>query len=116
MRIDYGQGEQEAVLSIHTMMLYEQEFGRDIIQDLFGKAKVRKDEEEEDVLFSVDYRDTNWTSAVRVLWAALKTADDSLPPFSEWERSLGAVNLHVVAHALMQEALRQFFRTGASDS
>lgn len=115
MKIDYGQGEKEIVLSVYTMMLYEQEFGSDIIKDLFGRAVLRK-EDDEDVVFAVDYRDTNWTAVVKVLWASLKAADDSVASFKQWQKDLGAIDLNATSNAIIAEAWRVFFRAGASDS
>lgn len=116
MLIDYGKGEKEAILSVETMTVYEQEFGRDIIQDLFGRVVVRKEQHEEDVEFAVDYRDTNWTAIVRVLWAALKTADGSTPSYKEWSKSVGNIDLNAIGRPILDEAWKMFFRAGASDS
>lgn len=116
MKINYGHGEVEAIISLHTMMVYEQEFHSDIIKDLFGRAVIREEKDDEDVVFAIDYRNTNWTSLVRVLWAALKTADDSLPSFDQWHREVEEIDLWEVQQTIGKEALRQFFRAGASDS
>lgn len=117
MRVDYGAGDAEAVLGVYTLVLYEQEFRSDLIQDLFGRAVMRKEpEEEEDVVLAVDYRDVNWTALTKVLWAALKAADDSVPSFAKWAAGLGPIDLNAVHLALVPEALRMFFRTGAGGS
>lgn len=116
MKIDYGDGEREALLGVYALVVYEQEFRADLIQDLFGRAVMRREPEEEDVVFAVDYRDVNWTALTRVLWAALKAADDSVPPFKAWAAALGPVDLNAVHLALVPEALRMFFRTGAGGS
>lgn len=113
MLIDYGCGPLEARMGVKTMTVYEQEFGRDIIQDLFGRAVIRK-QAEDDVEFSVDYRDTNWTALVRVLWAALRTADESVPPFEVWGAGIEELDLNAVGDALFPEAYRVFFHTGVS--
>lgn len=116
MRVDYGCGERECALGVHAMMLYEQEFGSDIIKDLFGRVVLRRQADDPDVEFAMDYRDTNWTAAVKALWAGLKSADESVPPFREWERSAGAIDMNAVVAALIPEAWRMFFRAGADDS
>lgn len=116
MKIDYGNGEVEALLSVFTLTVYEQEFKADLIQDLFGRAVLREEKDEEGVLFAIDYRDVNWTALTRVLWAALKAADDSLPSFKEWSKGVGSIDLNAVHRAIVPEAMRQFFRAGASDS
>lgn len=112
MRIDYGRGPEEAVLSVHTLMLYEQEFnGADMIQDYYGLSIARKQEYGDDVETVLDFRNVNWTALVRVLWAALKTADDSLPPFAEWEAGLPDIDLFAVNRELGPEVMRRFFRS-----
>lgn len=113
MRIDYGQGEKEAIIGIHTMMIYEQEFRSDIVQDIFGRQVLREEKDGDDVVFAVDYRNVQWTAALKVLWAALKTADDSVPSFSEWSNGLGPVNLDEIVSAIVPEVRRQFFRPRA---
>lgn len=115
MKLDFGYGEQEVICSITTLMVYEQEFKRDLIQDLFGRMVLR-DETEEEGEFVLDFRDTNWTALIRVLWAALKTADDSLPPFAEWQANLEDVNLYIVQGVLVPEVQRRFFRAGGTGS
>lgn len=116
MLIDYGRGEEEAVISVATMMVYEQQFHSDIIQDLFGRSVIRRKDDSEDILLEVDYRDVNWTALVRVLWAALKTADETYPSFREWSLSLGPIDLNDLSAKLIPEAYGQFFRAGAAGS
>lgn len=116
MKLDYGYGEVEALLSVYTLSIYEQEFKADLIQDLFGRAVLREEKDEEDVIFAIDYRDTNWTALTRVLWASLKAADDSLPSFKEWSKGVGSIDLNAAHRAIVPEAMRQFFRAGVSDS
>lgn len=116
MVIDYGEGEAEALMGVQTMTVYEQEFGRDIIQDLFGRAVVRRQEVEDDVEFAVDYRDVNWTALVRVLWAAIRTADPETPPFAVWSARVGSLDLNAVNDALYPAAIGAFFHSGDSGS
>lgn len=130
MKIKIGEVEKEGILSIETLMVYEEEFGRDLIQDYFGKVEVRRsdlkdilpeedapveddssiEEEQDDVLFSIDYTTTNWTAITRVLWAALRTADRSIPAYQSWVKTLEAVNLNEINNQLTPECVRQFFR------
>ena len=116
MKLDYGCGEVEAIFSVETMMVYEQEFGADIVQELFGRAVVRREESADDVLLAIDYRNVNWTKCVKVLWAAMKTADQSLPPFSQWVKDAGPIDLGTVADRVLSEATKGFFRAGAGDT
>lgn len=116
MLIDYGKGEEECALGVTAMMVYEQQFRSDIIQDLFGLAAIRRSPEDEDIVFAVDYRTTNWTAVVKALWAGLKAADDGCPGYREWSAGLGAIDLNRLAEEIIPEAYGKFFRAGAGDS
>lgn len=126
MKVDYGAGEKELLFSGWTLVLYEQQFGGDLIQDLFGKVEVRKSdvetalrnvgvdeaperEDDDPVLFTSDYTQTNWTAILKALWAGLKTADDALPGFTQWSRGLGAIDLGQLQKEIVPEAMRMFF-------
>lgn len=108
MRIDYGKGEVEAIMSVETLMVYEQEFDSDLIRDFLGLQDVSDDEAEGGE--SLDFRQVNWTALVRVLWASIKVADPDTPSFKEWCRGLGDINLLKVNAALGAEVVRKFFR------
>ena len=110
MVIDYGKGEVEVDVSTWTLVLYEQEFGKDLIKDVFGRSEVREDAD--DVMFVVDFTQSNWTAFVRLLWAAIKTVDDSLPSFKEWARKEGYINVNTIMNELTEAALKGLFRTG----
>lgn len=112
MVIDFGNGPREAVVSVETLTVYEQEFGgADLIRDFMGVQNVSEDVDAD----SVDFRRVNWTALVRVLWAALRTADPEVVPFREWAASVGDVNLLVVNAQLGREVVRRLFRAGAAD-
>lgn len=135
--VDYGQGEKEIIVSVKSLMLYEQEFGgRDMIKDVYGRVSLRKSDvkalekldtveeaeefvetgDSDEILMELDYRNTNWTALIRALWACLKTADDSLPPFKEWEQGVGDIDLFSVSNQIVPELNRKFFRAGVSAS
>lgn len=117
MLIDYGQGEREIAVSILTLMIYEQEFGGDMLKDLFGRVEIREDDlVDAGTTFTFDYTTYNWTAATKALWACLKTADDSVPSFRTWASQVGDVNLYKAWLQLMPEVSRRLFRTGATDS
>lgn len=112
MRFDYGCGEREAKVSALTLVIYEQEFGgADLVKDFYGKVVYRKEKAGETVL---DYTRTNWTVALKVLWAALKTADDGLPSFRAWVAGVGDINLIDLSAAVRKECEAHLFR--ASDT
>lgn len=116
MLLDYGCGEKELVYSVETLLVYEQEFGgADMIKDLFGRVVVRSNHADDgDVVLALDYRDTNWTAALKALWAGEKTADPATPSFKEWSRKVGDVNLYKVTNAVVPEVQARFFRAGDS--
>lgn len=71
-------GEKVACdVTFDTALIYEQEFGGDIIADLFGRqttdgALFVFDDEN---LVGIDFTKVRWLSLTKVLWAAMKTAD-----------------------------------------
>ena len=100
MRIDYGQGEKEVLLSVYTMMVYEQEFKSDPIHDLYQG----------------DFNDVYFPAVPKVIWAGLKAADDTIPSYAKWAREVKGVNLRDLSNELIPEINEAFFRAGASDS
>lgn len=121
MKFDFGHGEEEIIVSVYTMVLYEQEFnGADLIQDLFGKMVIRKEDEsllaDEDVIDVIDFTSVNWTTLTKVLWASLKTANPALPSYKDWASTLGEINLYSLSGELTAEIRRRLFRVGDTAS
>lgn len=116
MKIDYGYGEKEIIVSVLTLTLYEQEFQSDLIQDLFGRVSVEDTDASENEIILLDFSRTNWTAVTRCLWACLKTADPSLPSFKSWASSLGKVNLFDLKEELIPVVMENLFCAGASFS
>jgi hypothetical protein len=119
MKVDFGQGEKEAVISVWTLVVYEQEFGSDMLKDLFGKETVRKsdlEESDDDILFEFDYSVHNWTAALKVVWASLKAADDKTPKFEQWAKTVGDVNLFDIIGEFVPEVRARLFRPRADAS
>lgn len=112
MKLDIGGEEVEAELGFETLVTYEEEFGRDLIQDFFGKSEVPVGEEADgsESTVTIDFTQTNWTAITRVAWAAIRTATPSLPGYREWLRGVGETNLRELNEALLPEAVRKFFR------
>lgn len=114
MKVDFGQGEKEALVSVWTLSIYEQEFGSDMIQDLFGEEVVKADNEDDDnVIFKFDYHDFNWTAATKALWAALKCADPDTQPYAIWARELGDIDLWSIIRDFLPEVRARLFRPSA---
>lgn len=116
MKITIGDAEHEAVFGVGTLVIYEEEFGRDLIQDLFGKVQVTDpDGKADDVLYTIDYTQTNWTALLRAAWAAIRAAEPSTKPFKAWAAGIGSVNLNDLSNQVVPEAIRQFFRPKGRD-
>lgn len=111
--IDYGEGPKPVEASILSLVTYEQEFGSDLIKDVFGKVEL-DDSAGDDATFVYDFGKTNWTALCRALWAFLRTADPSVPAFEEWARGVSGVNMHRVSREIFQLANDAFFRPQAA--
>ena len=114
MKIDTGNGnEVEVELGFETLVIYEEEFGRDLIKDFFGKTEVPVGDEadgSEDTV-TIDFTQTNWTAITRVVWAGARTAaGDGFPGYREWIRTVSDMNLRQASDTMMPEAIRKFFR------
>ena len=106
MTIDYGQGPKKASASLLALFIYESQFGgADMARDLFEYRGGGGDLASE----------VNWTACVKALWAMLRAADRSVPPFEEWAASIEGVNLVDVAPQVLRAAREGFFRPGAAE-
>ena len=111
MKVDFGKGEIEVVYNFYTLYIYEQEFGTDLIKDVFGIAK--DDGESGEVLF--DFTTVNWTSLTKALWAGAKCADPSFPRYEEWARTMGGgISFMELAGVLINEINKELFRFGVA--
>ena len=117
MIIDYGCGEREIEPSVWSLALYEQEFGSDLIQDVFGRQRsngAASDEGESEIIF--DYTEANWFALTRALWAMLKAADDKIPRFSEWAKTATGMNMYLLFMGITSAVRDGFFRSGPAVS
>lgn len=101
--------EMEAKLSAFSMVLYEQEFGSDLIADLNGK--VRANDDEEGVLF--DFAKVPWMKILQGTWAMLKTAKPSTPHFEKWVKGVEEFNIFDLRNTLEIAVSDNFFHTAA---
>lgn len=113
MRLDLGNGEVELDVNFWTLVIYEQQFGGDLIGDLFGKVTA---EEDENGVLSIDYTKYNWVAATRAMWSACFCADRTTPPYEDWCRTMSDVNMWPLINEFKSEILARLFRTGAADS
>ncbi len=108
----------DAEVSFLTLQLYEAEFRADIIQEFFGvqddQAPVTYDKNGEAIV-KIDFTKIGWSSIVKALWAACKTADPSTPSYSSWMKKAKGVNMWLVRDQLSNELSDCFFRSGTAD-
>ena len=113
---EIGGKTAKAEVTFYTALLYEQEFGGDMLKDLFGvqssdPALVVDGGE----VVTIDFTKTNWTVLMKVLWAAVKTADEFTPNYTAWMRKARGTNLFLVNQLLSEEIGECFFHTEAAE-
>lgn len=101
----------EAQASVLTLVLYEQEFGKDLIKDLFGKTSL--DDAEQDGSY-IDFTLNNWTAIPRVLWAMCKTVDESVPRYREWAKGITGIDMFSLNQEIADAVVDAFFRPAAA--
>ncbi len=98
-------------VTFYTAQLYEAEFRSDIIKDLFGEQDTSPALElDGESIVRIDFTKVNWFATMKVLWAAIKTADDSTPNYTEWMKRTRGLNLWMVQELLGAEVADCFFR------
>ena len=127
MLYDYdGSGrERELCISAHTLMVYEQQFKRDMLKDVFGRITISEDVVDDDgKVLIADYTQDNWTNYLKALWAMLRSGADlarsegrayeEVPPFDEW--SMHATNLDMadISRVVVEGVQRDLFRSGTA--
>ena len=111
--IEVNGKRHKAKVTFKTAFIYEAEFHSDLTKDFFGK-QVFKEEKAEEKAITIDFTATNWNAVMRVLWAAMKTADPSLPGFERWSEEAEGANLWYAAEVLSMECADCFFRPDSS--
>lgn len=101
-------------VTFYTAWLYENEFRKDLISDFYGVQDLSPVVSMDDDEFKVDFTKVNWLAATRVLWAAVKTADDSTPSYNAWMRKTQGVDTWVVRQKLDEAISECFFRSEAA--
>lgn len=105
-----------AKVTFYTAQLYEAEFRSDMIKDLFGETSLEPavTVDGDDNVLKVDFNKVNWTAMAKVLWAAIKTADESTPGYTSWMKRTSGVNMWLVQEVLGAEVADCFFRAEAA--
>lgn len=129
MLYDYdGSGvERDIVASVHTLMIYEQQFKTGMIEDVFGRVSLEgheNDIDEDGNLRVADYTIDHWGAYVRALWAMLKAGSDLaraegrpydiVPSFDAWSVTAVNVDLSELSRIVIGECQRGLFRAGAA--
>ncbi|WP_028263941.1 hypothetical protein [Atopobium fossor] len=124
-------GEHEAYCTAWTLVIYEQQFHADMIQDVFGRIDMSKSRYELDSkgeVLTVDYTNENWTKNIQALWAMLRTASEigfmdgdvaankRIPSYDDWIKTVKAVDSDGIASFVITEMQSGFFRPAATDS
>ena len=105
----------KADVSFYTAWLYESEFNADLISDFYGVQDMKPIATADDGEFRVDFTRVNWTAATRVLWAAIKTADQSTPGYREWMKSARGIDSYTLRIQLDEAIADCFFRAGGAE-
>lgn len=120
MILDFGKGDTELEASVWTLVVYEQEFGSDMLGDLFGEVKFADDSGkfmvENGEVVGIDYSKFKWTTCVKALWAASKAANPDIAPFKDWAAKMKGINLFTVATKFVDELQKELFRPRAEAS
>lgn len=123
--IDINGTERNAKITFYTAQLYEMEFRADLIQDLFGiqtaeqAVEIEVDGEGEERsarIAKIDFTKVSWTAVMKVLWAALKTANPSIPNYTAWMQETEGVNLWLAQELIGNEVSDCFFRAGTAEA
>lgn len=104
--------KHSAEVSFYTAWLYESEFQSKLIQDYmkgqdYDEVKV----EDGNAVAIVNFDSIDWLTITKVLWAAIKTAEDSTPSYEKWMRESGNANLWDARNDLDSAISDCFFRS-----
>jgi len=109
--IEINGKQVKAEVSFYTAVIYEQEFMSDMLQDFFGVQKADSPiDVDGDSIIKIDFTKINWASAMKVLWAAVKTANDSTAAYSTWMKKAKGANMWLIREQLADEISDCFFR------
>ena len=103
--------KQKADVTFYTAWLYEAEFQSKLVQDYMGGQDYDEIESDGEKLAVVKFESIDWVTMTKVLWAALKTANEKTPPYEKWIRTAGGSNLWDIRGELDSAITDCFFRT-----
>lgn len=131
--IEYGGSTHKAAAGLDTLTIYEQAFGSDLIQDVFGvvnvtvgdiKESVRRqgiegengEKPDDEILLTIDYTKTNWTMLVRALWACVKSYNSEIPTFETWSKETEGLDLASLNQTMLPVFNEVFFPARSGDA
>lgn len=106
--------ETEGEINFGTALDYELEFGKDMVADVNGS--VQKGDvafvtfDEDDKLVGINFEAVPWTTLLKVLWCAVKTADPKTKPFKKWAAESKGLDMFDVRMKLTEAMEDCFFR------
>lgn len=117
--VEIGGKACKAAVSCLTPSIYEDEFGGDMLADLYGRIDKKSGNlvelDRKGEVVAVDYTAVRWTVLVKVLWAALKTVDDTVPGFKAWAKGADGISVIDVRSMLEAAITDCFFRPGPDE-
>lgn len=123
-------GKHEAYATAWTLAIYEQQFKADMIADIYGvidATRQRITTDNAGNVLRIDYTADHWTKSLQALWAMLYTAaeigfmkgavaaNDRVPAYDAWIKSVGAVDINAINDFVVQEMEKGFFRSPAGN-
>ena len=112
--LDIGTGEIELEASFWTLVVYEQQFGGDMVGELFGEeGHASPISFADDGSVTIDYRGFNWTAAAKAMWACAKAANQGIAPYEQWMHSMTDVDMWQVVGEFIPFVRQGLFRAGA---
>lgn len=113
VKLPIGDKEHDAIFSVWTLTIYEQEFKSDMIKDVLGKITPTND----DVNYlTASWNTFGWNEISKAAWAAIKAADDTLPSYEQWAKEVDGVDLDAINDVVIPQMLEKFFPSRATVS
>lgn len=117
----------KAEVSFQTAIIYESEFGSDMLQDVMGAHKAGEDSivefktvegsdgESQVEVTGFDFTRVNWGSLLKALWASIKTADPSVSGYTAWANNTRGIDMLELNGIISDEIADCFFRSSTSE-
>lgn len=129
--IDYENNgtEHEYEATTYTLVVYEQEFKKDLIKDVFGRVSLvdaARNVDSDGNMIAMDFTIDNWMADLRAFWAMLRTSAEiarsegrkvePVPAFVQWCLKTRSIDMSEITRIVFDECQRGLFRSGATAS